>query len=75
MVPLFRAVVKFFGFFFPQVSSSSLRQLKMCELTDTLNQNICNQKRISQSDYESPSGRKMKLLKSTKTIATIHVFL
>ena len=47
----------------------------MCELTDTLNQNICNQKRISQSDYESPLGRKMKLLKSPKTIATIHAFL
>ena len=46
----------------------------MCELTGALNQNICNQKRISQSDYESPLGRKLKLLKSPKTIATIHVF-
>ena len=46
----------------------------MCKLTDTLNHNICNQKGISQSDYESPLGRKMKLLKSPKTIATIHAF-
>ena len=46
----------------------------MCELTVTLNQNICNQNRISQSDYESPLGRKMKLLKSPKTIAMIHAF-
>ena len=40
----------------------------MCELTDTLNQNICNQERISQSesDYKSRLGRKMKLLKSPK---------
>ena len=47
----------------------------MWELTETLNQNIGNQKRISQSDYESPLGRKMKLLKSQKTIATIRAFI
>ena len=55
--------------------NKTLRQLQMCELTDTLNQDIYNPKRISQSDYESPLGRKMKLSKSLKTIATINAVL